>query len=132
MKRKKNKKVLLVILLIIGLILVGTGTSLAYFNYKEDIGNKILLGDDAFIALEDLPEELEFGYEIEPDPSAFLGNGGVIGSYEFMVRGHNTSEKPIYYSIYLSAFKRIRVKKKDEYYPFMLCIFLVLQIISLL
>ena len=101
MKRKKNKKVLLVILLIIGLILVGTGTSLAYFSYKEDIGNKILLGDDAFIALEDLPEELEFGYEIEPDPSAFLGNGGVIGSYEFMVRGHNTSEKPIYYSIYL-------------------------------
>lgn len=101
MKKKKNKKVLLVILLILGLILVGTGTSLAYFNYKEDIGNKILLGDDAFIALEDLPEELEFGYEIEPDPNAFFGNGGVIGSYDFMVRGHNTSEKPIYYSIYL-------------------------------
>ena len=29
MKRKKNKKVLLVVLLIIGLILVGTGTSLS-------------------------------------------------------------------------------------------------------
>lgn len=101
MKRKKNKKVLLVILLIIGLILIGTGTSLAYFSYKEDMGNKILLGDDAFIALEDLPEELQSGMAIEPDSNALLGNGGVIGSYEFMVRGHNTSEKPIYYSIYL-------------------------------
>lgn len=116
MKRKKNKKVLLVILLIIGLILVGTGTSLAYFSYKEDIGNKILLGDDAFIALEDLPEEIQSGLAIETDIYALMGEGGDIGNYAFTVRGHNTNEKPIYYALFLEHGEDVpgKTRIKDE------------------
>ena len=98
MKRKKNKKILLIILLIIGLILVGTGTSLAYFSYKDTIGDKILLGDDIYV-------EIVGDDEINMNPESIyaltMGGSNPAFEYQFMVKGHNTNEKPIYYALYL-------------------------------